>query len=88
MYFLSLENRTFVTDDNPEMPAYGGRYSVKALLEIGLRPIPQEAPSIFIDDALGTGWLSDPESGDTCNGCHVKRGAVVMPVNCADCHTM
>jgi hypothetical protein len=88
MYFRPLANRTFVTDDNPEMPAYGGRYSVKALLEIELRAIPQEAPSIFVNDALATGWLSDPESGDTCNGCHFKRGAVVIPVNCADCHTM
>jgi len=88
MYFRPLANRTFVTDDNPAMPEYGGRYSVKALLEIELRAIPQEAPSIFVDDGLATGWLSDPESGDTCNGCHFKRGAVVMPVNCADCHTM
>ena len=90
MYFRPLENKTFVTDDNPDMPEYGGRYSVKALLEIELRPIPQEAPSLFVDDALGTGWLSDPESGDTCNGCHVKRGQVVegMEVNCAQCHTM
>ena len=88
MYFRPLENRTFVTDDNPDMPAYGGRYSVKALLEIELRPIPQEAPSLFVDDALGTGWLADPESGATCNGCHVKRGEVVIPVNCAQCHTM
>ena len=88
MYFRPLENETFVTDDNPAMPAYGGRYSVKSLLEIELRPIPQEAPSLFVDDALGTGWLSDPEDGYTCNGCHVKRGEVVIPVNCAQCHTM
>ena len=88
MYFRPLGNATFVTDDNPEMPAYGGRYSVKALLEIELRPIPQEAPSLFVDDALGTGWLSNPESSATCNGCHLKRGEVKIEVNCAQCHTM
>jgi hypothetical protein len=85
MYFQPLENRTFVTDENPEMPAYGGRYSVKALQKIELRPIPQAAPSLFVE---GLGWLSDPESGDTCDGCHVRRGEVVIPVNCAQCHTM
>ncbi len=92
MYFRPPANRTFVIDEDPDsppdMPGYGGRYSVKALLEIELRPVPQEAPSIFVDDGLATGWLSDPESGATCNGCHVKRGEVVLPVNCADCHTM
>lgn len=85
MYFRPLGNATFVTDDNPEMPAYGGRYSVKSLLRVELRQIPQEAPSLFVE---GLGWLSNPESGDTCNGCHVKRGEVVIPVNCAQCHTM
>jgi hypothetical protein len=85
MYFRPLGNATFVTDENPAMPEYGGRYSVKALLKIELRPIPQEAPSLFVE---GLGWLSDPESAATCNGCHVKRGEVVMPVNCAECHTM
>jgi len=92
MYFRPLANATFVYDDNPDlppdMPGYGGRYSVKSLLEIELRAIPQEAPSIFVDDARGTGWLSDPEDSYTCNGCHVKRGEVVIPVNCAQCHTM
>jgi hypothetical protein len=88
MYFRPLGNSTFVTDDNPEMPAYGGRYSVKALLEIELRPIPQEAPSLFVEDDLGTGWLSDPENSMTCNGCHVKRGEVRIGVNCTQCHTM
>jgi uncharacterized protein YdeI (BOF family) len=88
MYFRPLANRTFVTDDNPDMPGYGGRYSVKALLRVELRPIPQELPSLFVDDGLATGWLSDPESGATCNGCHFKRGEVEIPVNCAACHTM
>ncbi len=85
MYFRPLANRTFVTDDNPDMPAYGGRYSVKALLEIELRPVPQEPPSLSIQ---GLGWLSDPHSGSTCNGCHVKRGSVVLEVNCytSGCH--
>jgi hypothetical protein len=92
MYFRPLENRTFVTDDNPEMPAYGGRYSVKALQKIILDEVLREAPSLFMDDALGTGWLSDPHSAVTCNGCHVKRDQVVdgMEVNCytAGCHTI
>jgi hypothetical protein len=89
MYFRPLANRTFVTDDNPDMPDYGGRYSVKALLEIDLRKIdPEVLPSIFVDDDLGTGWLSDPESSVTCNGCHVKRGEVKIEVNCAQCHAM
>jgi hypothetical protein len=83
MYFNPLTNR----GSNATMGS-SGRYSTKAILKIELRPIPQEAPSIFVDDALGTGWLSDPESGDTCNGCHVKKGEVVLPVNCTDCHTM
>ena len=85
---VALANATFITDDNPEMPAYGGRYSVKSLLRIELRMIPQEPPSIFVDDGLGTGWLSDPESADTCNGCHVRKGTVNIPVDCAQCHTM
>jgi hypothetical protein len=94
MYFRPLANRTFVTNDNPEMRDndYAGRYSVKALLRIELSQIPQEPPSIFVDDDLGTGWLSDPMNPDTCNGCHVKRkGETVLeniPVNCAECHTM
>jgi hypothetical protein len=88
MYFRPLENATFVTDENPEMPAYGSRFSVKALLRVELRPIPEAPPSLFMDDALGTGWLSNPESAATCNGCHVKRGEVRIPVNCAQCHTV
>jgi hypothetical protein len=89
MYFRPLENKTFVTDDNPDMPAYKGQYSVRSLLEIQLRPItPQDPPSLFMDDALGTGWLSDPHSPVSCNGCHVRRGEVVRPVNCAQCHTL
>jgi hypothetical protein len=86
MYFNPLTNEGFVS--NEDMRDYGGRYSTKAILRIELRPIQQEPPSIFVDDALGTGWLSDPESGDTCNGCHVRRGVVVKPVSCTDCHTM
>lgn len=91
MYFNPLTNRGFVTDEN--MMDYGGRYSTKSILRIELRPIPQEAPSIFVDDDKATGWLSDPEmptskgSHDGCYGCHY-RNAVALPVNCAECHTM
>jgi hypothetical protein len=86
MYFNPLTNEGFVSDE--DMRDYGGRYSTKSILRVELRPIPQEAPSIFVDDALGTGWLSDPESQETCNGCHFKKGAVQLPVTCTDCHTM
>jgi hypothetical protein len=84
MYFRPLANRTFVTDEYPAMRAYGGRYSVKALLRIELRPVPQEPPSIF---AEGWGWLSDPEDPATCYGCHVRQ-ELNIPVNCAQCHSM
>ena len=69
------------------MQTYGGRYSTKAILEVELREVPQtQPPSLCVDDILGAGCLSDPESGDTCNGCHFKRGSVVRPVSCTDCH--
>ncbi len=87
MYFRPLANQTFVSAANPEMPAYGGRFSVKALLKIELRPIPRsDPPSLYVDSGPGTGWLSDPENGSSCSGCHVKHGEVRIPVNCAECH--
>ncbi len=90
MYFNPLTNRGSVDDQRMRENTNAGRYSLKGILKIILREVPQEAPSIFVDDTRDTGWLSDPHSGDTCNGCHVKRGQVVenMEVNCAQCHTM
>ncbi|MEW6439566.1 MAG: hypothetical protein AB1640_01405 [bacterium] len=87
MFFNALTNQGFITDANPGMSDYGGRYSTKAILRIELRPVPQSAPSLFVDDGLGTGWLSDPNSSATCNGCHVKKGVLEIAVNCADCHS-
>jgi hypothetical protein len=84
MFFNALTNQGYVTDDNPDMADYGGRYSTKAILRIELRPIPQADPSLFVE---GLGWLSNPESAATCNGCHIKRGVLEIPVNCAQCHT-
>lgn len=84
MFFNPLTNRGYVTADNPEMAAYGGRYSTKAILRIELRPVPQADPSLHVE---GLGWLSNPESAASCNGCHVKKGVVQIPVNCAQCHS-
>jgi uncharacterized protein YdeI (BOF family) len=89
MYFNPVTNEGFVTDE--DMMDYKSRYSIKGIVRIEFRDVPQEAPSIFMDDALATGWLTDPENGDEdtgCDGCHAKKGAVLLPVNCADCHTM
>jgi len=83
MYFNPLTNSGYVTDDNPEMVAYGGRYSTKSILKMEFRPVPQALPSLYVD---GLGWLSDPASSSACNGCHVKKGVVEKPVNCALCH--
>jgi hypothetical protein len=83
MYFNPLTNRGFVTSDKPQMPDYGGRYSTKSIVKMEFRPIPQAPPSLYVE---GLGWLSNPESGATCNGCHVKKGSVQIPVNCSVCH--
>ena len=83
MFFNALTNQGYVTAENPDMADYGGRYSTKAILRIELRPIPQAEPSLFVE---GLGWLSNPESAATCNGCHIKRGVLEIPVNCAQCH--
>ena len=94
MYFRPLANKTAVTGDNPRMLPYG-MFSVKALLRIELRAVEQtNPPSIYVCDDKGCGWVSDAEiptfkgSPDGCFGCHYKKDAVQIPVNCADCHGM
>jgi len=89
MYFNPLTNKTWGTDEGIITNPYSGRYSVKALLKVYLDAIPQEdPPSICI---TGLGCLTDPTNTDVgkmepCFGCHVKKGNVNIPVNCAMCH--
>lgn len=85
MYFDPVTNKGFVTNKNPDMPGFGGCFSTKAILRITLRPIPQGPPSLH---ANGLGWLPNPESKETCYGCHIKdqTGKLKIRVNCAECH--
>jgi hypothetical protein len=89
MYFNPLSNRTWTTDEGMQTNDYSARVSIKALLGVVLATVPQEQPpSVCIQDL---GCLSDPvdpDAGkdDPCYGCHVKKGAVNIPVNCAACH--
>jgi hypothetical protein len=89
MYFSPLVNKTGTVDPGMLDNDYSARVSVKALLGVALSEIPQEEPhSVCIP---GLGCISDPvfpDAGknDPCFGCHVKRGNVNIPVNCASCH--
>jgi len=89
MYFNPLTNRGFVRGDySDEMPAYGGRYSTKAIARIDVRPIDPagELPVLCAVHGGEEGYLHDPNQSATCNGCHLKKGSLLIPVSCADCH--
>ena len=60
--------------------ADSGWSSVKALLRIELLPSPDPENAAI---ARGGLELTDPAS---CNGCHAKRGDVIIPVSCDQCH--
>jgi hypothetical protein len=83
LYIRPYENRGFTAD--PGVGAYGGRASSKAVYEIRLIDVPQEAPSIPVEIEGQTVWSSD---ANTCEGCHVKSEELHIPINCAACHTI
>jgi len=82
MYFRPLENRGYT--DDPDLSAYGGRVSTKAVYEIEFHPVPQEAPAIPVVIDGETLWGSD---ANTCDGCHFKDGNLNLPIDCYSCHT-
>jgi len=79
MYYRPYANRGWTVD--PGLESYGGRVSTKAILEIELHAVPQEAPSIEVEDGR---WGSDAES---CEGCHFKHEQLQIPIDCFSCHT-
>ncbi|NLH47356.1 MAG: hypothetical protein GX444_02010 [Myxococcales bacterium] len=81
MYFRPLENRGYTVD--PEIAAYGGRVSTKAVYEIELHDVPQEAPSIQVIVDGVTLWGNDANS---CDGCHFKEDTLQLPIDCTSCH--
>ncbi|MEW6442626.1 MAG: hypothetical protein AB1640_16945 [bacterium] len=83
MYFNPSTNKGFVTNENPDMPGFGGCFSTKAVVKIVFRPIPERPPSLYTE---GLGWLSDPASVEACDGCHFKDGKAKIVVSCAECH--
>jgi len=89
MYFNPLLNKTWTTDSGMAENDYSARVSVKALLGLGLAEIPQEEPPSACIPGLGC--ITNPVNTDVgkfdpCFGCHVKKGNVNIPVNCAACH--
>jgi hypothetical protein len=83
MYFRPYENRGYTVD--PDLFAYGGRVSTKAVNEIELHDVPQEAPSVPVIIDEQTLWGSD---ANTCQGCHFKEGELNLPIDCTSCHTV
>jgi len=81
MFFRPYANRGFTVD--PDMAAYGGRVSTKAVQEISLHEVPQEAPSVPVDIDGDVLWGSD---ANACEGCHFKHEEIQIPIDCYSCH--
>ena len=81
MYFRPDADRGYTTD--PDLAAYGGRVSTKAVYEIELHDVPQAAPSIQVVVGDQTLWGSD---ANACEGCHYKNDAIQIPIDCFSCH--
>lgn len=82
MYFRPYANRGYTVDE--DLAEYGGRVSTKAVYEISLHDVPQQAPSIPVIINSQTLWGSD---ANVCEGCHFKNEQVQIPIDCYSCHT-
>jgi len=81
MFFRPWANQGFTTD--PDLGAYGGRVSTKAVNLIKMINVPQEDPSVAVDIDGDVLWGSDANS---CQGCHLKNDSLEIPIDCFSCH--
>jgi hypothetical protein len=81
MFVNPATNRGYTTD--PDLSAYGGRVSSKAVYEIRMDDVAQAPPSIQVDVNGQALWGSDANS---CEGCHFKEGSLNLPIDCFACH--
>jgi hypothetical protein len=81
MYIRPYANEGYTTD--PDLSAFGGRVSTKAVYEIHMVDVPQGPPSVQVMVNGAPLWGED---ANTCEGCHFKNGSLQLPVDCFSCH--
>jgi hypothetical protein len=88
MYIVPFDNEGFTTDFGAHsVGEYGGRASTKAVYEIRLVEVPQEAPSIQVVSMIDGETLIWGTNANDCEGCHWKNDELHLPeIDCLSCH--
>ena len=88
LYILPFANEGFTTDfGEHSVGAYGGRAATKAVYEIRLVDVPQEAPSIPVISLLDGETVIWGTDANSCEGCHWKHNELHLPaIDCYSCH--